>query len=69
MTHWGEAEADVEIVPNSVNKIVVKFAWRWVNPFEFFSVVISGVSKESFFFVLSKQARNLTSREDHADVL
>ena len=57
----------MKVVSDSVNKVIVKLVGKWVSSFEFFDVVVSSITKESFFFVFSQQSRDLTCRQDHID--
>lgn len=59
----------MEVISNSVDKIVVELSgWR-VGTLELLHIIGSGITQESFLFVLSQQAWNLTSGEDHVDEL
>lgn len=64
-----EAKTNVQIVSDSVDKVVVKLAWRRVCALELLDVISSGIAEEGLFFVLRKQAWDLTSGEDHVDEL
>jgi hypothetical protein len=69
LPNWREAEADVEVVPDTVHEVGVELAGSRVGTLELLDVVIAGVSKESLLFVLGQQSRDLTRGEDHADEL
>jgi len=69
LTDWGEAEADVEVISNSIYEVGVELARCGVCSFELLNVVVPRVSEESFFLVLGEQAGDLASGEDHVNVL
>ena len=59
----------MEIVSDSVDEIVVKLTRLRISSFEFFDVIISSITKESFFLIFGKKTRDLTCRQDHIDEL
>lgn len=69
LTNGWEAQANMKIISDSINKVRIKLTWRRISSFEFFNVIISSISKESFFLVLRQQSWNLTSRKNHTDEL
>ena len=61
MTDRREAEADMQVISDSVDEVVVEFAGRRVSALELLHIVSSCITQEGFLFVLSQQAGNLTS--------
>ena len=59
----------MQVISNSVNKVRIKFAGTGVGPLELFDVIVSGVSKEGFLFVLGKKSWDLTSGQNHVNKL
>ena len=58
----------MQVVSNSINKIGVKLTRCGISSLEFFNVIVSGITEESFLLVLGQKSRNLTSWENHIDV-
>ena len=52
LSHWGEAQAHMEIVSNSIHEVVVELACRWILSLEFLHVLVSGITQESLSFIL-----------------
>lgn len=55
----------MEVISDPIDKVRVELARCGICSFKLFDVVISGISKEGLFFVLSEQTWNLTSGQNH----
>lgn len=63
-----ETKANVEIIPDSIDEIVVKFAGSRISSFELFDVVVSGISQEGLSLIFGEESWNLTCRQDHVNI-
>lgn len=64
-----ETKADMEVVSDPINEVIVKFTRRWVSTLELLHIIRPGIAQEGFLFVLSQQTRDLTSGKNHVDEL
>ena len=69
LTNWGEAQAHMQVVSDSINKVGIELTGGRISSLEFLNIVISSITEEGFFLILGKESGNLASGENHIDVL